>query len=135
MDSHGIYPKQLSTPSFAHGRWFSKVQGATGSPLEAADGGRMDSIVGVFSNGCSSRQKNVHMIVYVCVCTVCVLYMYIHVSGILDHRSSTFDVYYIIHIYIGCCTKAKNLGLERLGLAHRWLWAVLQKRHTRVLRI
>ena len=95
----------------------------------------MDSIVGVFSNGCSSRQKNVHMIVYVCVCTVCVLYMYIHVSGILDHRSSTFDVYYIIHIYIGCCTKAKNLGLERLGLAHRWLWAVLQKRHTRVLRI
>jgi len=35
----------------------------------------------------------------------------------------------------GCCTKAKNLGLERLGLAHRWLWAELQKRHTRVLRI
>ena len=32
-------------------------------------------------------------------------------------------------------TKAKNLGLERLGLAHRWLWAVLQKRYTRVLRI
>ena len=32
-------------------------------------------------------------------------------------------------------TKDKNLGLERLGLAHRWLWAVLQKRHTRVLRI
>ena len=100
MDSHGIYPKQLSTPSFAHGRWFSKVQGATGSPLEAADGGRMDSIVGVFSNGCSSRQKNVHMIVYVCVCTVCVLYMYIHV---IICRGNNFDPYNSIstlHIYM-----------------------------------
>ena len=53
-------------------------------------------------------------------------------------RCSRFYSYSIPTLCIldrGCCTEAKNLGLERLGLAHRWLWAVLQKRHTRVLRI
>ena len=46
-----------------------------------------------------------------------------------DLRSIVF-----IQQHRGWGTRAKNLGLERLVLAHRWLWPVLQKRYTWVFR-
>ena len=76
----------------------------------------------------------------ICLCVYGMCTVYVH-TCIWNFRSSIIYLWcilyytYIYTVYRGCCTKAKNLGLERLGLAHRWLWAVLQKRHTRVLRI
>ena len=64
-------------------------------------------------------------------------------STVFSHSSTRFHTFLcwpqirsivFIQQHRGWGTRAKNLGLERLVLAHRWLWPVLQKRYTWVFR-
>ena len=57
-------------------------------------------------------------------------------TALLDSLYFYADLRSIVFIqqHRGWGTRAKNLGLERLVLAHRWLWPVLQKRYTWVFR-